>query len=154
MGCGQSSLKGEKQEDIQEPAKPLKKVQTNFSTVDYDAAPNSKRRNTEYAPHDEIQQQRPSEALSPLTEKKEDPLSIDAQTAPTASTQVAGTTAPSSTAFENTLPTQTTQNPIGEEVGKVEPYRDVTASPTTPTANNVAVFSETQQINKPAQAAQ
>lgn len=154
MGCGQSSLKGEKTEDIQEPAKPLKKVATNFSTIDYESTPNqSHRRNTEYAPHDEIGVGKPSEALSPLTEKKENPLNIDAGTTPAISTQPATTTAASSTAFENKLPTQTPQNPVGEEVSKIEPYRDVTASPTSPT-NAAPAFHEAQSTGNPAQVAQ
>lgn len=151
MGCGQSSLKGEKQEDIQEPAKPLKKVATNFSTIDYDAAPSSTRRKSAVAP--DSQDHKPSEALSPLTERKEEPLTIDSGTTPATSTQLGTTTAASSTAFENKLPTQTPQNPVGEDVNEVEPYRDVTASPTSPT-NVETAFPETLHTDKPAQAAQ
>lgn len=149
MGCGQSSLKGEKQEDIQEPAKPLKKVGTNFSTVDYDAAPTSSRRKSAVAP-DTIHEHKPSEALSPLTERKQDPLTIDSAATPAASTQPETTTTAGSTAFENKLPTQTPQNPVGEDVSKVEPYRDVTASPTSPT-NVESALPETLHTDKPAQ---
>lgn len=154
MGCGQSSLKGEKQED-QEAPKPIKKVETNFSTVNYDAAPNTGRRNTEYAPHDEVREHKPSEALSPGTERHTNPLSVDAGTTPAASTQPEATTTSTSTAFENKLPDQTAQNPAGEDITKTEPYKDVTASPDTPIAPNInAAFPESQQTVKPAQPAQ
>lgn len=138
MGCGQSSLKGEKKEDITEPPQPIKKVATNFSTVNYDSATaGAGRRNTEYAPHDDIRH-KPSEALSPLTEKEVNPLSIDGATQPgTTTTAIPGATE---------LPSQTSQNPVGAEIpSKTEPYRDVTASPTTPTAHNVVTaFPESQ----------
>lgn len=134
MGCGQSSLKGEKKEDISETPQPIKKVATNFSTVNYDSTASQGRRNTEYAPHDDVRH-KPSEALSPLTEKQTNPLSIDGATQP-------GAVNPSAPAATE-LPAQTSQNPVGVEHSKVEPYKDVTASPTTPTAPNVvAAFPE------------
>lgn len=125
MGCGQSSLKGEKKEDISETPQPIKKVATNFSTVNYDAVAAQGRRNTEYAPHDEINH-RPSEGLSPLTEKRTNP--IDGAIQPETTT----------TAGATELPFQTSQTPVGIGSDKSEPYKDVTASPTTPTAPNVA----------------
>lgn len=143
MGCGQSSLKGDKKEDITETPQPIKKVATNFSTVNYDTTTSQGRRNTEYAPHDTIQH-KPSEALSPLTEKQTNPLSIDGATHPGAVT--------TSTPAATELPAQTPQNPVGGEHTKVEPYRDVTASPTTPTAPNVAAaFPESHHTSKPTQ---
>lgn len=129
MGCGSSTLKGDKKEDLTETPQPIKKVATNFSTVNYDSTASQGRRNTEYAPHDNIEH-KPSEALSPLTEKKTNPLSIDGATHPA--------TATTSTPAATELPAQTSQSPVGGEVTKTEPYKDVTASPTTPTAPNVA----------------
>lgn len=62
MGCGSSSLKGDSPTgvggDSSDPApRPVKKVATNFSTVDYDNTDNKKRRNTEYAPHETAAQE-------------------------------------------------------------------------------------------------
>lgn len=147
MGCGQSSLKGEKKEDITETPQPIKKVATNFSTINYDsAAAGSGRRNTEYAPHDDIRH-KPSDALSPLTEKPINPLGIDGAVQPGTTTAVTGATE---------LPAQTSQNPVGVEVpSKTEPYKDVTASPTTPTTHNVvSAFPESQSTTATAKPTQ
>jgi hypothetical protein len=57
MGCGSSSLKGDKPEGLSgdDPQPVVRKVKTNFSTVDYDQDNgDTKRRMTEYAPHEEI----------------------------------------------------------------------------------------------------
>lgn len=136
MGCGQSSLKGEKPEDIQESApKPMKKVATNFSTPDYEATAGSARRNTEYAPHDDVTK-RPSEALSPLTEKPSNPIDKDAITQPGASTQPQ-TANVAATNFEDRLSGgQSTQDPLGvDTIAPKQPYHDVTVdSPSSPTA--------------------
>lgn len=53
MGCGSSSLKGDAPGGIggDEPAAPARKVNTNFSSVDYDTGAKA-RRMTEYAPHE------------------------------------------------------------------------------------------------------
>ncbi len=60
MGCGQSSLKGDDVPNVNSQpvttsaaggGQPLKKVKTNFSSVDYDQDA-QKRRMTEYAPHE------------------------------------------------------------------------------------------------------
>lgn len=56
MGCGSSSLKGDKPAGLggDEP-QPIRKVNTNFSTVNYEQDNgNKKRRMTEYAPEDTI----------------------------------------------------------------------------------------------------
>ena len=56
MGCGSSSLKGDAPSGVNandDPApRPLKKVGTNFSTVDYEPSNAKNRRHTEYAPHE------------------------------------------------------------------------------------------------------
>lgn len=52
MGCGSSSLKGEGGSGVD--PQPIRKVNTNFSTINYDQSDNKKRRNTEYAPDDTI----------------------------------------------------------------------------------------------------
>lgn len=57
MGCGSSSLKGEQPTGLgsSDQPQPIRKVATNFSTVDYDQdRGNKKRRMTEYAPEDTI----------------------------------------------------------------------------------------------------
>jgi hypothetical protein len=53
MGCGSSSLKGDGPNAIggDEPARPAKKINTNFASVDYDSGARA-RRLTEYAPHE------------------------------------------------------------------------------------------------------
>jgi hypothetical protein len=53
MGCGSSSLKGDGPNAIggDEPARPAKKINTNFASVDYDSGAKA-RRLTEYAPHE------------------------------------------------------------------------------------------------------
>lgn len=63
MGCGSSSLKGDASAgggltsaDGDPAPRPIKKVATNFSTVDYDTDPGQKRRNTEYAPNETVRQ--------------------------------------------------------------------------------------------------
>lgn len=149
MGCGSSTLKGEKHE-VEEAPKPMTKVNTNFSTINYDGATTA-RNNSVYAPHDEIRQHKPSAALSPLTEK-DNPLTIDAASNPAAAVQPGTTTTsvPTTTPFENNLPAQTTHNPLaGEEAIKTEPYRDVTVSPTT--TNVSAPLPESQNPIKSTQ---
>ena len=68
MGCGSSSLKGDSPQGVgtDDPApKPVKKVATNFSSVNYETADPKQRRNTEYAPHEtERQPSASSEAVA------------------------------------------------------------------------------------------
>ncbi|RMZ89865.1 hypothetical protein DV736_g2903, partial [Chaetothyriales sp. CBS 134916] len=56
MGCGSSSLKGEAPQGLNNDAavdnRPIRKVATNFTTVDYEQEHNQERRNTAYAPHE------------------------------------------------------------------------------------------------------
>lgn len=56
MGCGSSSLKGDKPEGLGgDQPQPIRKVNTNFSTVNYEQDNgNKKRRMTEYAPEETI----------------------------------------------------------------------------------------------------
>ncbi|KIW41273.1 uncharacterized protein PV06_06846 [Exophiala oligosperma] len=60
MGCGQSSLKGDDLPDLnsQPVERPIKKVQTNFSDVNYDQD-SQQRRMTEYAPNETPRQYPP-----------------------------------------------------------------------------------------------
>ena len=53
MGCGSSSLKGDTNVGVNDPApQPIKKVRTDFSTVDYGQDSQNGRRMTEFAPHE------------------------------------------------------------------------------------------------------
>lgn len=155
MGCGSSSLKGEKHEEgAAEPAKPMKKVATNFSTVDYDNPTNQGRRNTEYAPHDEIKPHKPSEALSPLTEKKSNPIDHDAIAQPAAATQPGSATAATTTPAivqDTVAGNQTALDPVGDHSAPKQPYKDITTdSPSSPTAPNVVnAFPESHDTTKP-----
>lgn len=141
MGCCHSDLKGDKPGDANnDPApQPIKKVQTNFSTVDYDAT-TSGRRDTIVGP-DETPRQR-SEALSPLQEKPSNPM--DSVVADGAVKPAATSTGGDRMSFENRLlgsqAQASTQDPLVKgqaDGGHVQPYRDVTeeatTSPTEPT---------------------
>lgn len=128
MGCGSSSLKGEKQEDIAE--QPIKQVKTNFSAVDYDSAAKG-RRDTVYAP-DETKRVK-SDALSPLADKN-DPLhtaSIDSTAVNSSQPRTVGE---DKISFDSKIPDTSnpgTQTKLHEDDGRA-PYDDVTASPATP----------------------
>ncbi|KIW14675.1 hypothetical protein PV08_07459 [Exophiala spinifera] len=55
MGCGQSSLKGDDVPHLNSQLvdnRPIKKIQTNFSDINYDQDPQQQRRMTEYAPNE------------------------------------------------------------------------------------------------------
>ncbi|RMZ81638.1 hypothetical protein DV737_g2389, partial [Chaetothyriales sp. CBS 132003] len=56
MGCGPSSLKGDSPQGINNDDavdnRPIRKVATNFTTVDYEQEHYQERRNTAYAPHE------------------------------------------------------------------------------------------------------
>jgi len=52
MGCGSSSLKGAPLQSFDPAPQPIKKVQTNFSSIDYSSGASTKRRFTEAAPED------------------------------------------------------------------------------------------------------
>lgn len=111
MGCCQSDLKGEKQSDIaNEAPQPVKKIQTNFSTIDYEAAPTG-RRDTIVAPD-------------------EHRLRSEAQASPPEKTEPNPTTITSATGG--------TQDPVtrNNEGQNLEPYKDVTASPVSPVNTN------------------
>ena len=56
MGCGSSSLKGDAPDGLSggDNPQPIRKVNTNFSTINYDVNDNQKRRMTEYAPHETV----------------------------------------------------------------------------------------------------
>lgn len=76
MGCGSSSLKGDAVADIGA-EQPVRRVKTNFSTVDYDQDAKH-RRMTEYAPHESVRQA--STAIKEDAEKA--PGSSDGQLKP------------------------------------------------------------------------
>lgn len=141
MGCCQSDLKGDNPAGANDDSPNIKKVQTNFSTIDYDASA-TERRNTVYAPHETERQKSDagrSDLLSPGTEKKSDPIPHelgDGTPAASASTQPQATV--DSTKFENKIPDHATQEPATLQTNHVDdehkpPYHDVTASPTSPT---------------------
>lgn len=67
MGCGSSSLKGDKPDGLAgDQPQPIRKVNTNFSTVDYAADNgNKKRRMTEYAPEETIRNKSETSATEP-----------------------------------------------------------------------------------------
>lgn len=67
MGCGSSSLKGDAPSGglSGDPTPAIKKVNTNFSTVNYDVADNKKRRMTEYAPHETERQKSEASGANP-----------------------------------------------------------------------------------------
>ncbi|ETN39935.1 uncharacterized protein HMPREF1541_06162 [Cyphellophora europaea CBS 101466] len=69
MGCGSSSLKGEGPSGLaNDQPQPIRKVATNFSTVNYDAdtSDNRKRRMTEYAPEETIRNKSEVSATAPV----------------------------------------------------------------------------------------
>ncbi|KAK5078446.1 hypothetical protein LTR64_003141 [Lithohypha guttulata] len=134
MGCCQSDLKGEKQEDIDNQApQPIKQVKTNFSTVDYDAAA-SGRRDTIVAPEEVRQKSNPLPSLSEKETSSLHPQSLDSTAVSSTKPQVTGDDRIS---FDNRIEDQPS---LGIESRHIEdtqtrlPYEDVTASPTTPTA--------------------
>ena len=138
MGCGSSSLKGDSPSGANNdaPPQPIKKVATNFSTIDYDSAATN-RRDTVYAPHDEIRHK--SDALSPLTEKTNNPIdsSIAGVTGQAPSSTQPLTTNSEGLAFDNAIATQPDKHAeiSAKDDSENKPaYRDVTASPTTPGA--------------------
>jgi hypothetical protein len=70
MGCGSSSLKGDQPTGLtggDDAPQPIRKVKTNFSTVDYDAGTSAskKRRMTEYAPEDTIRNRSEASGAAP-----------------------------------------------------------------------------------------
>lgn len=141
MGCCQSDLKGDQQADVNNDSPNIKKVQTNFSTIDYDASA-SGRRDTIYAPHEAERQKSDagrSDLISPGTEKKSNPILQElpeTTAAASASTQPQAATDPPK--FENKIPDQPGQEPTTlktkhEDDEHKPPYEDVTASPTSPT---------------------
>lgn len=176
MGCGSSSLKGEKSDDAT--AQPIKKVRTDFSIPDYETGTQG-RRDTTVGPLDPPRQR--SELLSPRTEKQENPLdtgvgpdSAHVETKPSTTGDWrcgandcdchnpaekvnclrcgAPRAQTDQTNFEDKLPGQQpkVQDPItrnAEGVQHKEPYKDVTVSPTTPTNNNS--FSYDNAITQP-----
>lgn len=136
MGCGSSSLKGEQPGDVNNEApKPISKTKTNFSTIDYDSTA-TERRDTVYAPHEEIRQR--SEALSPLTEKPANPIDLTNPGEGVAP----GSTQPQTTnseglSFQNSLAEHPAkQSLVTDHIENKPAYQDVTASPTTPGAGN------------------
>lgn len=169
MGCGSSSLKGEKSDDAT--AQPIKKVRTDFSTPDYETGAQG-RRDTVIGPLDPTPQK--PELLSLGTEKQDNPLATSVAPDPAqheSETRTAGAWrcgadgcsyhnpaenvnclrcgAPRSgagqTKFENSTSDQQpkVQDPItrnAEDSQHTEPYRDVTASPTTPSNNNTFTY--------------
>lgn len=148
MGCGSSKLKGEEQTSATEDApQPIKKVQTNFSTVDYDAAGQG-RRDTTVGPLEPVHQK--SDAIPPLPEEQDD--SLNTAVAPDPAQPETKITKGDQISFENKIRDQqpqirdpATRNP--ENYEKIEPYRDVTVSPTTPVANNA--FNTEDEISHP-----
>lgn len=129
MGCCQSDLKGETQGDGTDAAtayapQPIKKVKTNFSTIDYDAGA-SHRRDTVVDPHELLEKSDPSRPKS-STDHPPD--------------QIASTTPGGDRAgTEDPLQDKITQDPVPGSVAvdaHKEPYKDVTASPTTPGVTN------------------
>jgi len=140
MGCGSSSLKGEDQNDVQQ--QPIKKVQTNFSTVDYDATTQG-RRDTTVGPLDTLRQK--SEAPPPPTEKHENPP--NAAVAPAFAQPETGSYNVDQIRPGDRIADQQplVQDPVernAEDPLSKEPYRDVTASPTTPIHNHASALLE------------
>lgn len=123
MGCCQSDLKGEKQTGVSAAAdepQPMKKVATNFSTIDYDSGA-SNRRETMYAPHEEITQadQLPTVAETPST--------------PPIAERNKSTISPKTTRVPDPVPAD--HLPEGGEVKP--PYKDIDdGSPMSPTQVN------------------
>jgi len=142
MGCGSSSLKGDEPTGVTEEApQPIKKVQTNFSTVDYDAAGQG-RRDTTVGPLDAIR--RKSDVPPPLPEEDSEQStgftsnSTQPETKTTKSDQIN---------FENKISDQqpTARDPVTHHIEDAKhkaPYQDVTASPTTPSNNNTFHFED------------
>ena len=133
MGCGSSKLKGEKQADVTEDApQPIKKVQTNFSTIDYDAEGQG-RRDTIVGPLEAVRQKPDAPPPLPLAEKEHNTPNAAVTPEPPAqpATQV------DQADFENSLPDQqpTLRDLDARNTDALEhkePYHDVTASPITP----------------------
>lgn len=145
MGCGSSSLKGEKQPAGREDApQPIKKVQTSFSTVDYDAAGQG-RRDTTVGPLDPVRQK--SDVPPPLPEKQD-----DTPAAPDQSQLETKTTQADQIEFANKIPDQQplVQDPVtrnAEDIENKEPYRDVTETPVTPF--NTALSTADDKLSQP-----
>lgn len=127
MGCCQSDLKGEKQTDLTGDApQPVKKVATNFSTIDYDAKATG-RRETVVAPH-EAERQKSTAGNSVRTD--DDQIAPVSRSGPAPEASSSGG---ERIGAENKLAVNLTQDPVtrNQEAHSLEPYRDVTASPTT-----------------------
>jgi len=127
MGSCHSDLKGEKQsESTTEPApQPIRKVQTNFSTVDYDTGA-STRRDTVYAPNEVIREDKPEE-FPPVAELASgEPETIQNRNSATISP-------------ETRLTTDSTNN----QNLRREPYRDIDNdnlnSPISPINNHTTI---------------
>jgi len=165
MGCGSSSLKGEKSDDPA--AQPIKKVRTDFSTPDYETEAQG-RRDTVVGPLDAPRQK--SELLSPGAEKQDNPLATPVAPHPAQHESETTTSgdwrcgadgcsyhnpaenvnclrcgAPRSRAAQTNAEDRIygqqpkVQDPItrnAEGPQHKDPYRDVTESPTTPANNN------------------
>ena len=129
MGCGSSKLNGEKT-DTNEPApQPIKKVATNFSTVDYDAGA-SGRRDTIVGPYDTPRQK---SELPPVTEKRESTVAPEiAGDSSTTATATNTSTGGDRLEYENKLPSSTAPERIQDDAEYKPAYQDVTARPTTP----------------------
>ncbi|KAK5945982.1 hypothetical protein PMZ80_000121 [Knufia obscura] len=150
MGCGSSSLKGEKQSAGTDDApQPIKKVQTSFSTVDYDAAGQG-RRDTTVGPLDPVRQKSDAPPPLPLPEKQDDSLNTSA--APDQSQPETKTTQADQIEFASKIPDQQplVQDPVtrnAEDIENKEPYRDVTETPVTPF--NTATFTTNDKLSQP-----
>lgn len=131
MGCCASDLKGEKQADlVNDPApQPIKKIATNFSTVDYDASA-TERRDTLVAPDEEARASA-SVRQETIQEEPGPQASSHAQKPPALATT-------SDVVGLGQLNPSLTEDPVTRNAaqGPVEPYRDVTASPVSPVEKN------------------
>ncbi|KAJ9652341.1 hypothetical protein H2198_008380, partial [Neophaeococcomyces mojaviensis] len=113
MGCCQSDMKGEKQADVAaEEPQPIKKVQTNFSTVDYDSGATT-RRDTVYAPNEQVKK-----ASSELPTVTESP-------APEQQKSLSTTNPTTAQSPEPKLPDQIQQDPHSTHNLEKEPYKDI-----------------------------
>lgn len=142
MGCCQSDLKGEKQQDLAGDAPvPIKKVATNFSTIDYDAKATG-RRDTIIAP-DQAERQKSTAGTSVRTD--DDLIAPISGSGPAPE---ASTSGGERIGAENKLAVNSTQDPPTRKTDvQLEPYRDVTASPTSQIKEN-PIDQHVQSVSK------
>jgi hypothetical protein len=81
MGCGSSSLKGEAPSSglSGDPSPQIRKVNTNFSAINYEGSDQKKRRMTEYAPHETVRQQSHVSGIDPGKSSAGDDIGPDGE---------------------------------------------------------------------------